>query len=61
MYPKWLKSLKEARITGLLYETGMLKEMEFDKNQILKLAKNTKGGLTGGRGEVFRYLRKFKR
>ena len=53
---KWLKSLKEARITGLLYETGMLKEMEFDKNQILKLAKNTKGGLTGGRGEVFKYL-----
>ena len=53
---KWLKSLKEARITGLLYETGMLKEMEFDKNQILKLAQNTKGGLTGGRGEVFKYL-----
>ncbi len=54
--PTWLKSLKEARITGLLYETGMLKEMEFDRNQILKLAKNTKGGLTGGRGEVFKYL-----
>jgi hypothetical protein len=53
---KWLRSLKESRITGLLYETGMLKEMEFDRNQILKLAKNTKGGLTGGRGEVFKYL-----
>jgi len=53
---KWLKSLKEARITGLLYETGMLKEMEFDKNQIFKLAQNTRGGLTGGRGDVFRYL-----
>jgi len=54
--PKWLKSLKESRITGLLFETGMLKEMQFDKNEILKLAKNTKGGLTGGRGDVFRYL-----
>ena len=53
---KWLKSLKEARITGLLYETGMLKEMEFDKNRIFKLAQNTRGGLTGGRGDVFRYL-----
>ena len=53
---KWLRSLKESRITGLLYETGMLKEMEFDRNQILKLAKNIKGGLTGGRGEVFKYL-----
>ena len=54
--PEWLKSLKESRITGLLFETGMLKEMQFDKNEILKLAKNTKGGLTGGRGDVFKYL-----
>ena len=52
----WIKSLKEARIGGLLHETGMLKEIQFDKNEILKLAKNTKGGLTGGRGDVFRYL-----
>ena len=53
---KWLKSLKESRITGLLFETGMLKEIQFDRNKILKLAKNTKGGLTGGRGDVFKYL-----
>jgi hypothetical protein len=53
---KWLKSLKESRITGLLFETGMLKEIQFDRNEILKLAKNTKGGLTGGRGDVFKYL-----
>ena len=53
---RFVKSLKEARITGLLIETGMLKEMEFDKNEILKLAQNTKGGLGGGRAEVFKYL-----
>jgi hypothetical protein len=53
---RYLKSLKEARITGLLAETGMLKEMKFDKNEILRLAKNTKGGVNSGRGEVFRYL-----
>jgi hypothetical protein len=53
---RFVKSLKEARIVGLLGETGMLKEMQFDKNEILKLAKNTKGGLSGGRGDVFRYL-----
>ena len=52
----WIKSLKEARIGGLLHETGMLKEMQFDKNEILRLAKNTKGGIRGGRGDVFRYL-----
>ena len=54
--PIWLKSLKESRITGLLFETGMLKEMEFDKYEILRLAQNTKGGIKGGRGDVFRYL-----
>jgi hypothetical protein len=53
---RFVKSLKEARIVGLLGETGMLKEMQFDKNEILRLAKNTKGGLGGGRGEVFKYL-----
>ena len=54
--PSWLKSLKEERVRGLMFETGMLKEIQFDKNEILKLAKNTRGGLTGGRGEVFKYL-----
>ena len=38
----------------------MLKEMEFDRNQIFRLAQNTKGGLTGGRGDVFRYLNKLR-
>ena len=52
----WDRSLAEARIIGLLHETGMLKEMNFDKKDILKLAKSTKGGLGGGRGEVFRFL-----
>jgi hypothetical protein len=41
---------------GLIFETGMLKEMEFDRYELLKLAKNTKGGVSGGRGEVFRFL-----
>ena len=54
--PSWLKSLKEERVRGLIFETGMLKEMQFDKNEILKLAKNTRGGLSGGRGDVFKYL-----
>ena len=30
--------------------------MEFDKYDILKLAKSTKGGLTGSRAEIFRFL-----
>jgi hypothetical protein len=54
--PKWLKSLKEARIQGLIFESGMLKEMEFDRYELLKLAKNTKGGVRGGRLEVFKFL-----
>ena len=54
--PKWLKSLKEARIQGLIFESGMLKEMDFDRYELLKLAKNTKGGVSGGRLEVFKFL-----
>jgi hypothetical protein len=34
----------------------MLKEMEFDRYELLKLAKNTKGGVRGGRLEVFKFL-----
>jgi len=49
-------TIKEARMQGLIFETGMLKEMEFDRYELLKLAKNTKGGVSGGRGEVFRFL-----
>ena len=49
-------TIKEARMEGLLYHTGMLREMDFDRENILKLAKNTKGGLGGGRTEVFRFL-----
>ena len=51
-----LRTLKESRMEGLLYHTGMLKEMEFDRNELLKLAKNTKGGVRGGRLEVFKFL-----
>ena len=54
--PSWLKSLKEERVRGLMFETGMLKEMEFDRYELLKLAKNTKGGVIGGRLEVFKFL-----
>ena len=49
-------TIGEARMEGLLYHTGMLREMDFDRENILKLAKNTKGGLGGGRTEVFRFL-----
>ena len=55
--PSWLKSLKEERVRGLMFETGMLTEMEFDKNNLLKLAKNTKGGVARSRPQVYEFLR----
>ena len=53
---EYLKSLKEARIQGLIFESGMLMEMDFDRNDLLKLAQNTKGGISRSRPQVYEFL-----